>query len=402
MSLTDTQIKNAKPQSKTYRVSDGAGLFIEIRPNGSKLWRYQFRLSGKQKLLALGSYPEDSLHDVRVDLLAARKLVKKKIDPVHHRQNQKSQLLSDSEKTFKALAEAWIKKKSQTDCSEKYVQQIERTFLRYIYPKIGKRPISSLNAVDILRVLEAMESARTLAMMARQWMSGVFRYAIVRRLAEIDPASMLRGEITRPKPKRKKPLSPQELPGFLKAIDEYGTRSQVQSTTVVALKLLLLTFVRTGELRQARWSEIDWEAKLWRIPAERMKMGRDHLVPLSNQAVRLLKELKRLTGRQDWLFPNTRRPKKCMSTTSINRALGFMGYGGRLSAHAFRNTASTILHEKGYNTDHIELQLAHDDRTVRGRYNSANYLVERTQMMQDWADLLDQYKQIQSDQVANE
>jgi integrase len=401
MPLTDIQIRQAKPKDRPYRRSDGHGLFVEIRPNGSKLWRYQYRLGKKQKLYAMGHYPETTLAAAREELKEARSLVQRGIDPVYERKNLKAQQIDENEQTFKVLANAWIEKRSPK-WSENYKNQISRSFIRHVYPMIGKRPISSLTAVDVLDVLEVVQAkAPTLAMMMRQWISGVFRYAIVRRLINNDPASMLRGEIERPPPKKKKPLTPAELPDFLMALDEYSSRSQVQRTTVIAMNLLLLTFVRTGELRQAKWHEVDWEHSLLRIPAERMKKRRDHLVPLSKQAVTLLKELQSINGQREWMFPNARKPKNCMANTTINRALEYMGYAGRLSGHAFRNTASTRLHELGYDTDHIELQLAHADRSVRGRYNSARHLKARTQLMQGWADYLEKLKSGVSTSISN-
>lgn len=277
------------------------------------------------------------------------------------RTNELSRSLT-AKRRSRPLAQAWIEKRAPK-WSEKYSTQISSSFKRHVFPKIGKRPIASLTATDVLDVLEAVHAkGPTLSTMMRQWMSGVFRYAIVRRLIDSDPASMLRGEIERPPPKQKKPLTPAELPDFLNALDEYSNRSQVQRKTVIAMCLLTLTFVRTGELRQAKWTEIDWEQHLWRIPAERMKMRRGHLVPLSKQVVDLLQELHNISGHREFLFPNARQPRKCMGITTINRALEYMGYAGRLSGHAFRNTASTRLHELGYDTDHIELQLAHVDR----------------------------------------
>ena len=389
MRLKDTQVRQWKPKKKTYRKSDGKGLFIEIRPNGSKLWRYQYRLGNKQKLFAIGSYPDTGLAKARDELKWARDLVEKGIDPVYERRSLKAQQIAEGEKTFKALAEQWINKRSGK-WTAKYKAQIQRSFELHVYPIIGKQPVGTLTAIDVLDVLEAVHfKAPTLATMIKQWMSGVFRYAIIRRLIDNDPAAMLRGEIARPPPKKKKPFTPSEIPGFLESLDEYGSRSQVPQTTVIAMNLLMLTFVRTGELRQAKWAEIEWEGRLWRIPTERMKMGREHLVPLSDQAIDLLGELQGITGRREWLFPNARRPKNCMAHTTINRALEYMGYAGRFSGHAFRNTASTRLHELGYDTDHIELQLAHVDKGVRGIYNSAEFLEPRMKMMQGWADYLD-------------
>lgn len=389
MPLTDTQIRQAKPRSKPYHLTDGKGMFLVVKPSGSKLWRYRYRLGGKQKPYAIGTYPDVSISQAREDLKIARKLVKGGIDPVHHRRATKMQRLAENEKTFKAIAKAWMEKK-KTDWSSEYAEQIERALDRHVFPSIGKRPIGSLTALDVLDVLEKMQiKAPTLAAMMRQWMSGIFRYAIVRRLIESNPAEMLRGEIKHPPKKKKKPLTPTELPTFFSDLEQYELRSQVQQTTVIAIRLMLFTFVRTKELRKATWSEIEWEGSLWRIPAERMKKRREHLIPLSDQVILLLKELHPLTGHQQWLFPNTRRPRQSMNKGTLNAALAFMGYAGRLSGHAFRNTASTNLHELGYNTDHIEMQLAHFDGGVRGRYNSAQYLKQRIKMMQAWADYLD-------------
>ncbi|MFC1776927.1 tyrosine-type recombinase/integrase [Pseudomonadota bacterium] len=389
MALSDTQIRLARPKKNTYTMTDGKGMFLMIKPNGSKLWRYRYRLNGKQKPYAIGAYPEVSLAQAREELLAARKLVKEGIDPVQHRRSTKEERIAESEKTFKVLAKAWIENK-RPDWAESTAKQVEDTFKRYVYPRIGSQPIKSITTADLLDVLEKMQvTAPSLAVMSRQWMSGVFIHAIVRRFAEIDPASMLRGHIRRQRPKKKKPLIPEELPDFLKTLEAYSKRSQVQRSTVIALHLILLTFVRTGELRNALWAEFKWDERLWRIPAERMKMRRDHNVPLSDQTLTFLNELHGITGHQELLFPNQNNPKEPMNKGTINAALAYMGYAGRLSGHAFRNTASTLLHEMDFNTDHIEMQLAHCDGGVRGRYNSAKYLDQRHVLMQEWADFLD-------------
>jgi integrase len=393
MPLTDVQIRQAKPKNKPYNLTDGKGMFIVVMPNGSKLWRYKYRIAGKQKPYAIGSYPDVSIVQAREDLKFARKLVKQGIDPVHHREATKAIRLEEHEKTFQVIAKAWINKR-RSDWSDDYAKQIADTFKRHVYKFIGQRPIGSLTAIDVLDVLEKMQdNAPTLAAMTRQWMSGVFRYAIVRRLAEYNPAEMLRGEIKHPPKKKKEPLTPTELPVFLKDLDEYESRSQVQQTTVLAMRLMLYTFLRTSEIKKATWSEIEWGSNLWRVPVERMKKRRVHLVPLSDQVTLLLKKLNGITGHQPLLFPNTRSPKQPMNKGTINAALAFMGYAGRLSGHAFRNTASTNLHELGYNTDHIEMQLSHFDGGVRGRYNSAQYLKQRIKMMQGWADYLDDFNE---------
>ena len=245
--------------------------------------------------------------------------------------------------------------------------------------------------VEAVRRVEG-RGAKTVALLLRQWSSTIFRYAVATLRADSDPAAALKGAITRLKTKHRKPLTRADLPRFIKALDSYGG----YRTTVIALRLMLLTFVRTVELRAAHWAEIDLDRAEWRIPAGRMKMRELHIVPLSRQAVELLLELRSLTGGRSFLFPNCRRPNSCMTATSLNRALERMGFNGKgsmgFSAHGFRSTASTILNELGYRPDVIERQLAHSERNkVRASYNQAEYLAERRAMMQEWADLTDEW-----------
>jgi len=248
------------------------------------------------------------------------------------------------------------------------------------------RSITAAHLLEIIRRVEKRGS-ETVAILLRQWCSTIFRYAVATLRAETDPAAALKGAIHRPKVKHSQPLAHRDIPEFMKALSSYGG----YRTTAIAVHLLLLTFVRTVELRAAEWDEFDLDAAQWRIPANRMKMREQHIVPLSTQAVELLRELQKLTGGQTWLFPNYRRPKTCMPTTTVNRALDRMGYGGRFSAHGFRATASTMLNEMSYRPDVIERQLAHKPRDqVRASYNQAEYLAERKEMMQTWANTLDE------------
>jgi integrase len=250
--------------------------------------------------------------------------------------------------------------------------------------------VTAAHLLEIVRRVEG-RGAETVALLARQWASAIFRYAVATLRADIDPAAALRGAIHRPKVVHRKPLSREQVADFVKAVDGYaGYR-----TTVIALRLMLLTFVRTVELRAAHWAEIDLDRAEWRIPAERMKMREPHIVPLSRQAVELLRELHTHTGGRGMLFPNYRNPKTCMTATTLNRALERMGFNGKdsigFSAHGFRATASTILNEMGFRPDVIERQLAHAERNkVRASYNQAEYLEERRAMMQQWADLTDE------------
>ena len=261
-----------------------------------------------------------------------------------------------------------------------------------MFPHIGRLPIRNVTAAHVLEIMRQVEArgAETVALTIRQWCSAIFRYAVTTLRAESDPAAALKGAIARPRTEHHKPLSRGQVAAFGKALDSCsGNRS-----TIIALRLMLLTFVRTTELRNAEWPEIDLQHAEWRIPAERMKMRDAHVVPLSKQALDLLRELHMLTGGQRWLFPNDRRPNSCMSATRLNRALERMGFNGKgtigFSAHGFRATASTILNEAGCRPDVIERQLAHKERNkVRAAYNQAEYLHERRTMMQQWADMID-------------
>ena len=391
MPLTDAKIRSVKAGEKPYKLSDSGGLYLLVNPNGSRLWRWKYRIAGKENNFAIGEYPAVGLADARTERDEARKLVKQGIHPSHNRQTQRLAQAADGANTFEAVAEEWIGKK-KPGWTAYYLRQVTRFMASDVYPYIGALPIRSVTAAHLLEIVRRVEGrgAETVALLVRQWCSAVFRYAVATLRADGDPAAALRGAITRPKVEHRKPLTRSQIAAFLKALDGFsGFR-----TTSIALQLALVTFVRTIELRAAQWSEIDFDRAEWRIPAERMKMREPHLVPLSTQALALLRELHKLTGNQRWLFPNYRRPETCMTATTLNRALERMEFNGKdsigFSAHGFRATASTILNEAGYRADVIERQLAHKERnTVRASYNQAEYLAERRDMMQQWADLVD-------------
>ncbi len=265
---------------------------------------------------------------------------------------------------------------------------MERTLVADVFPAAGALPIREVTAAQLLEILHKVEKrgAEVVALLIRQWCSAIFRYAVATLRADHDPAAALKGAVHRPKVAHHKPLSRTEISALLAKLDGFAG----YATTRIALRLLLLTFVRPGELRRAQWAEFNLDDAEWRIPGERMKMREEHIVPLPRQAVALLRELHKLTGNQPWLFPNHRRPKESMSPTSLNRALERLGYGGKFSAHGFRATASTLLNELGYDADWIERQLAHAPRNkVRAAYNHAQYLKERRKMVQEWADFVD-------------
>ncbi len=393
MSLTDAKIRNTKPTEKPIKIADANGLYLEVKPSGSKLWRYRYRIGGKENVYAIGKYPGIGLADARTERDAAKKLVKQGIHPAHNRKLQVSGQITENENTFKTIATEWIDStKIKKGWTAYYTKQVENVMNADVFPLLGNLPIRSITSAHMLSVLERIEKrgANTVALLARQWCSATFRYAIGRRKADNDPTAVLKGTIQRPNIQHNKPLSQKDIPAFLKALDSYGG----YRTTYIALRLIMMTFVRTVELRAATWEEFDLDNAEWRIPAHRMKMREEHVVPLSVQAVEFLKELQTLTGGQKWLFPNYRRPIDCMTATTLNRCIERMGYSGKFSAHGFRGTASTLLNEMGYRPDVIERQLAHADRNkVRACYNRAEYLQERREMMQEWSNFLDSLTQ---------
>lgn len=392
MPLTDTALRNAKPSARPLKLTDGGGLYLEVRPTGAKLWRYRYRIAGKENVFAIGEYPSVSLAAAREKRVEARALVKRGIHPSHHRRAELLDTLADNANTFEAVAVEWIAKK-KPNCTPYYARQIETFLGTDVFPEIGKLPIRSVTPAHLLKIIQRVErrGAASVAINLRQWCSAIFRYAASTLRADADPAATLIGAIHRPRTVHRKPLSRDDITTFSTSLEAYGG----YRTTVIALRLMLLTFVRTKELREAPWSEFDLDRAEWRIAAQRMKMRDPHIVPLSPQSVTLLRELHTHTGGRHYLFPNYRNPDGCMTATTLNRALERMGMNGRdtmgFSAHGFRATASTILNELGYRPEVIERQLAHQERNkVRASYNQAEYLAERRDMMLQWADLIDQ------------
>jgi integrase len=409
MPLTDATIRNSKPAEKPYKISDAAGLYLLIKPNSKKLWRLKYRIDGTENVYAIGEYCEAprgetnaeriirkasarfTLTEARQEREHCKGLIKQGIHPAHNRRAEKAKRAAENATTFAAVALEWIETK-KPHWTPDYLRQVERFLAADVIPYIGAMPVRSVTAAHLLEVVRRVEKrgASTVALLVRQWSSAIFRYAVATLRADADPAAALKGAIHRPKIEHHKPLSRGQIADFMKALDSYGG----YRTTVIALRLMLLTFVRTVELRAARWEEIDLGRAEWRIPAERMKKREQHLVPLSLQAAELLRELHSYTGGRVFLFPNYRNPKACMTATTLNRALERMGFNGKdgigFSAHGFRATASTILHEIGFRPEVIERQLAHAERNkVRASYNQAEYLLERRAMMQEWADLTD-------------
>lgn len=394
MKLTDSEIKAAKPRQKPYKLSDGDGLVLLIQPNGSKWWRFRYRYNGKEKNLSLGVYPEVTLKTARSLRVTASDLLKQGIDPSQHRQEQKLVKSLADENSFESVARQWWDS-WKGNKTARHADYVLRRLEADIFPDFGNRAITEITAPTLLMAVKKIESRGALDIAKRDLSTcgQVFRYAVGHGLAERNPAADIRpADVLKPTIKRNYTRLPaSELPELLQKIDDYDG----QRLTKLALQLMVLTFVRTSELIGGLWGEIELDSRMWRIPAERMKMRTPHLVPLSRQAVALLGELKTLSGHNALLFPSERGNGRSMSNNTILYALYRMGYHSRMTGHGFRGIASTILHEQGYPHEHIELQLAHSPRDeVSASYNHALHLEQRARMMQDWADYLHTLKGI--------
>ncbi len=399
MKLTDTAIKKAQPREKQYRLPDGNGLFMVIRPAGGKLWQLRYRFEDKEKTFSLGQYPVITLLDARQRALDARRLIANGTDPSAQKQEQKQQRKDDfhqqekdETETVEAIAREWFERFSD-QWSESHAVRIIRRLERDLFPWIGKSPIASIKPADLLKVLRrvelrgAIETAHRLA----QNCSQVWRYAVATDRAESDITVSLRGALPPAKERHLGAITdPLAIATLLANIDEYKGSPVVR----LALKLAPLVFVRPGELRQAEWAEINLDSSTWTIPAGRMKSRRPHVVPLSVQSIAILNDLKSLTGDSKYLFPSPRSKTRCISDMALLAGLRRIGYTKEeMTAHGFRAMASTNLEHLGYDIRTIEIQLAHADKdAVRAAYKRETHLLrlpERREMMQKWADWLD-------------
>lgn len=394
MKLTDTAIRKAKPETKPYKMADGGGMYLEVMPNGSKYWRLKYRFAGKEKRLALGVYPETTLADARERRERARKLIANGTDPGAAKQTKKRQDKIAAANTFEAVAREWVENRAN-DWTEGHKALTLRTLEQDAFPSLGRRPIAEITPVELLDTVRAIEKRGALEIASRvlQRCSAVFRYGIATSRCNSNPATELRGALKSPKRAHYTTIEKSGFPKLLRDIDGY----QGSPLTTYALQLMALTFTRTSELIEAEWREIDLEKAEWLIPAERMKMRRPHLVPLSAQAEAVFREAAKLTGDRRYVFPNRNDPTKPASKAIILRALGRMGYTGKMTGHGFRSAASTMLNEHKskwhIHRDVIELQLAHVEKNAsRAAYNFAEYLDERRVMMQQWANYLDKLK----------
>jgi integrase len=391
MKLTDVRIRNAKPRGQTYKLSDGAGMYLLVTKDGAGYWRFDYRFNGKRRTLALGVYPTVPLSRARERREAARRLLTEGKDPNTAKKETKRAAKLASNNTFEAVAREWLNLQRRR-LAPRYSALLQARLEADVFPDLGSRPIAEIGAPELLDVLKKVEKRGVLetARRLRQTCGQVFRYAIAKGLSKYDPSAGLRGALSSPgKPRSHKAMPLREIPDFIVALAAYEGDQRTQ----IALRLMVLTFARTTELRSAQWSEIEnLEDKepLWRIPAERTKMKREHIVPLAPQAVSLLRELRRLPGSDSspYLFPSPSK-EGFMSNNTMLYALYRLGYHSRATVHGFRATASTALNEMGFRADVIERQLAHQENNVRAAYNRAEYLPDRRAMMIHWANHLD-------------
>lgn len=389
MKLTEVKLRGAKPNSKKYKLHDGGGLYLEVTPTGGKLWRYKYRFNGKEKLLAIGKYPDVSLKKAREKHQKARQQLADNIDPSEIKKQEKAAKAN----TFKELTLQWWQAQ-KAKWTSRHAQTIYRRLEIDILPWLGDRPVNEISTKEVLEVLRRVESRGVVDTAHRlaQMCNNIFLFAVASGLCENNPASDI-SKALKVVPSKNFPAitDPDQIKELLLAIDSFNGSFIV----FCALRFLPLVFVRAGELRKAEWKEIDFENSLWTIPAHRMKMKRDHLVPLSKQARGILEELYPLTSKSHYIFPTVRSLKRPMSENTLNAALRRLGYAkDQMCAHGFRTMASTRLHEMGWSSKIVELQLAHvDHNKVRGIYNRAEYLEERTRMLQSWSDYLDALKQ---------
>lgn len=384
--LSERLIKLAVPQKTAYTLRDGGSLFLHVQPSGNKLWRYRYRMEGQGHVFALGKYPELSLDQARSECVKAKRLVRDGIHPLTDRRQRRAMQLESNRHTFQYVAERWMA--CNVDWSSGYADKVHTYLTGDVFPVIGKLPVRSIQAAQLRPVILAVANrgAKAAAVLVRQWIGQIFSYAQLHGYCDHHPALGLRGLVKRPVTKHHPPLGWNDIPVFFDRLNAWHGHD----TTKLALRLLALTFVRTGELRQAQWQEFDLQAGLWQIPQERMKMRRPHIVPLSRQALDLLRQLQALTGDHSVLFPNQRAPHNgVMGRSSLNRAIGCLGFAGRFSAHGFRATATTLLGLLGYPDKQVDLQLAHRKLDgSRAPYDHARFLNSRRQLMQDWADIL--------------
>jgi len=400
MPLSETSVRMAKPREKTYRLADANGLYVEVAPNGSRYWRLKYRFEGKEKRLALGVYPVVSLAKAREDAREARLLLNDGIDPCERKKERVREAKLTAVNSFEAVAREWhevMRPKWTPHHAKNVIESLEQD----IFPAIGRRPIVELKAPEVLDALRKIErrGAIDIAQRVRQRCGAVFAYAIGTGLSQTNPVTAMKGVFLTRRKEPRKMLPHDDLPEFLQKLRQHSGDRMI----ALALRFIVLTMVRTNELRGARWQEFDFQKRVWSIPADRMKMRAPHVVPLSKQAIAVLEDLEPISRNYDLVLPGRSDHRKPISENTLLYALYRLGFHQRATIHGFRALASTILNECGlWRPDAIERQLAHKEQNlVRAAYHRSEYLDERVRMMQWWADFLDAAEHEKRDRVAD-
>jgi len=393
MKLSDTKCRNAKPKDKPYKIFDGGGLYLRVEKGGGKLWRMKYRFAGKEKILSFGKYPIITLQQARDKCLEAKRLLADDIDPSQHKQQQKMLKAVSDANTFEAVAREWFEKKKDEVKANTYKNMVDRLEMN-LFPSIGKLPIKDVTAPILIQALKPVEKRGALDTVKRlrQYCSQIFRFAIAHGKAEYNPAPDIVDALKKGKTEHFKSMPIEELPNYIGKINSNTAR--VFSQTLLALRLMNLTFTRKSELALAEWEELNFDKAQWIVPAERTKMKKDHIVPLSKQALAIFKELYEMNGHKKYVFPSVQKLNQAMHPDTLLRALYKFGYKGKATIHGFRALAmSTIKQELGYRHEVPDLQLAHGKKNkIDAAYDRAEFLAERTKMMQEWADYVEGLK----------
>ncbi|ASY76836.1 integrase domain-containing protein [Pectobacterium polaris] len=385
--LNNTEVKSAKSTDRAVTLYDGDGLELQVTPSGSKLWRFRYYkpFTRKRAMISLGAYPSVSLAEARKLREDARLLLSKDVDPQEHKQAEQSRQKNATENTFEKVAAEWFKTKESAGLATHTLNDIWRSMSKYVFPHIGSMPIANITAQRFIRALEPTHAAGRLETVKRlsQRINEVMDYALNSGLVSVNPAARIGRTFHKPKVKHRPALLPEQLPLLMKTL----SFASIGRQTRCLIEWQLLTMTRPAEAAESRWDEIDFDAKEWRIPAGRMKMKREHIIPLSEQALGILEVMKPISKHRDYVFPGYRNPLEPMNSQTANMALKRMGFKDMLVAHGMRAIASTILNEKGFPPDVIEAALAHiDTNEVRRAYNRAQYLEQRREMMAWWGE----------------
>lgn len=387
--LTNTQVANAKPKAKEYNLADGSGLYLRVKPNGSKIWvfNYQAPFTKKRSNISLGMFPDVSIAHARKERGICRELLARDVDPKHARAEREQAQADAHANTLRAIAERWFKIKS-AELTPGYASDIWNSLENHIFPKLGERPMHKIASRDVIEILEPLQDSGKSEMVKRlcQRLNMIMDYAVVADVLDENRLTRVGKAFKNPRKTNLPSIKPDELPELMAAIES----ASVRDVTRALILWQLHTMVRPSEASGARWEEIDLESRIWTIPVERMKRRREHVVPLSDATVEILGSVKSISGNREFVFPSDRSPRKPANSATVNMALRRMGFRGRLVSHGFRSLASTTLNEQGFDPNLIESALAHQDKNMtRAAYNRSDYLERRREMMEWWSGRLE-------------